>query len=121
MEKSIVSEKSKLFAVRIVNVYNYLCKEKKEYILSKQLLKSGTSIGANIRESLRAQSKADFISKNSIALKEASETEFWLELLYETNYLSLSQFNSLNTDNLELIKMLTAIIITAKENLESQK
>ena len=85
------------------------------------MLKSGTSIGANVKESLRAQSKADFISKNCIALKEASETEYWIELLYETNYLSLSQFESINDDNLELIKMLTAIVKTAKENLNKEK
>lgn len=121
MNNSIIAEKSKAFAVRIVNVYKYLCSEKKEYVLSKQLLKSGTSIGANVKESLRAQSKADFIAKNCIAIKEASETEYWIELLYETDYLSYEEFNSLNNDNLELIKMLTAIINTAKENLENQK
>ena len=119
MRNSIIAEKSKLFAIRIIKLYQFLCSEKKEYVMSKQLLKSGTSIGANIKESLRAQSKPDFIAKNCIALKEASETEYWLELLHETDYLISEQFESMNKDNLELIKLITATIKTAKENSEN--
>ena len=86
---NIILSKSKAFAVRIVRLYQYLCNDKKEFVLSKQLLRSGTSIGANVKEAVRGQSKPDFISKMSIALKEAAETEYWLELLYETDYLCL--------------------------------
>ncbi len=114
---SIIVDKSKAFAIRIIKLYQYLTNEKKEFVLSKQLLRSGTSIGANIKEASRAQSKPDFISKNSIALKEASETEYWLELLHETNYITDKQFESLYNDNVELIKVITSIIKTTKENI----
>ncbi len=87
-ENNVIVEKSKRFAVRIVNLYKYLVNDKKEFILSKQLIRSGTSIGANVHEAIRGISKADFKSKMSIALKEASETEYWLEILYETGYLT---------------------------------
>ena len=87
-EDNIVAAKSKAFAVRIINLYKFLCNEKHEYVLSKQLLRCGTSIGANVKEAIRGQSKPDFASKMNIALKEASETEYWLELLFETDYLS---------------------------------
>ena len=93
-----VKYKSKKFAVRIVKLYKYLCDEKKEYVLSKQLLRSGTSIGANIAESECAISEKDFLSKIYIALKEAAETIYWLDLLYETNYLSASEFESIKND-----------------------
>ena len=88
MSENVVSEKSMDFAVRIVRLYQYLSEEKKEYILSKQLLRSGTSIGANIKEALQGQSKNDFTAKMSISLKEAVETEYWLDLLYKTGYLA---------------------------------
>ncbi len=91
-ENNVVVEKSKKFAIRIIKLYQYLCENKKEFILSKQLLRSGTSIGANVKEAIRGQSKADFISKLNISLKETSETEYWLELLYETNYITKVQF-----------------------------
>ena len=91
-ENNVVVEKSKKFAIRIIKLYQYLCENKKEFILSKQLLRSGTSIGANVKEAVRGQSKADFISKLNISLKETSETEYWLELLYETNYITKVQF-----------------------------
>lgn len=87
-------EKSMDFAVRIVRLYQYLCREKKEFVMSKQILRSGTSIGANLREAKYAQSTNDFISKNSIALKEVSETEYWLELLFKTDYLTEKEYNA---------------------------
>ena len=113
---NIIVDKSRNFAVRIIRLYQYLCREKKEYILSKQILRSGTSIGANVKEAIRGQSNADFIAKMNIALKEASETEYWLDLLLEAEYLSKVQFDSLNTDNTELIKILTSIIKTSNKN-----
>lgn len=116
MENSILVLKSKAFAIRTINLYKYLCKEKREYILSKQLLRSGTSIGANIREGAFAQSTNDFISKMSIALKEASETEYWLELLHETGYLTDLESQSMKKDCKEILKMLQASVITAKAN-----
>lgn len=108
--------KSKAFAVRIVKLYQYLCDEKQEYVLSKQLLRSGTSIGANCREAARAQSKADFVAKLNISLKEADETAYWLELLRETDYINASQFKSIYADCEELIKILVSIIKAAKKN-----
>ena len=113
MTSNISVDKSFSFAVRIVNLYKYLTHERKEYILSKQLLRSGTSIGANISEAQRGQSKADFAAKMNIALKEASESEYWIKLLYHTSYLSEEQFNSLNHDIQELIAILMAICSTA--------
>ena len=102
------NEKSKRFAVRIIRLYQYLCSEKKEYVISKQLLRSGTSIGANLAEAQCAISRSDFLSKIYIALKETSETMYWLELLYQTDYLTEEQYRSVNRDALELRKMLTA-------------
>lgn len=114
--------KSKVFAVRIIRLYQFLQNEKKEYTLSKQLLRSGTSIGANIKEAIRGFSKKDFRFKLGIALKEASETEYWLELLYETEYISEKQFLSMNDDCIELIKILTAILNSSKDNeVDSEK
>ena len=110
-----VERKSFLFAVRIVKLYKHLHAGKKEYVLSKQLLRAGTSIGANVAEAEQAQSHADFISKMSIALKEASETNYWLRLLRETDYLSETEFSSIHCDCRELEKMLTAIVKTAKQ------
>lgn len=112
---NVIVNKSKNFAIRIIRLYQYLCGEKREFVLSKQLLRSGTSIGANVKEAVRGQSKADFISKMSIALKEASETEYWLELLYETDFLDRTQFDSIYADNQELLKILTSIIKSSKE------
>lgn len=106
---SICAEKSFEFAVRIVNLYKYLTSKHRERILSKQLLRCGTSIGANISEAQRGQSKADFASKMAIALKEANETQYWLRLLYRTDYLSKVQFESLDHDINELISMLVSI------------
>lgn len=114
-EENIVVEKSKAFAVRIVRLYQYLCSDKNEFVLSKQLLRSGTSIGANVKEAIRGQSKPDFISKMSVALKEASETEYWLELLYETGFMDKKQFDSIYADNQELLKILMRIVKSSKE------
>jgi four helix bundle protein len=110
-----IVDKSKLFALRIIRMYQFLCGEKKEYVLSKQALRSGTSIGANVKEAIRGQSRADFYAKMNIALKEASETEYWLELLHESGYLEQSQFESVYTDCQELIKLLVAITKNQKE------
>ena len=115
MSYNIIVEKSFDFAVRIVNLRKYLTREHKEFILSKQLLRSGTSIGANVSEAQRGQSKADFTAKMSIALKEASESEYWIKLLYRTEYLSKEQYSSLNTDIQELIGLLTAICRTSNQ------
>lgn len=111
---NIVLDKSKAFAVRIIRLYQYLSTEKNEYVLSKQVLRSGTSIGANIREAVRGQSKRDFYSKLNISLKEASETEYWLLLLYETDYLTKEQFESIYNDCQEIIKLLVSITKTQK-------
>ena len=110
MAKSIIGEKSKDFAIKIIKCYKFLTEQKHENIMSKQLLRCGTSIGANTRESKNAQSRMDFLNKLNIALKEADETEYWLDLLHETRYLDDTQFESINADCTELIKMLTAII-----------
>ncbi|MBR4286835.1 MAG: four helix bundle protein [Clostridia bacterium] len=112
---NIIVTKSKAFALRVINLNKYLCNEKKEYVLSKQLLKSGTSIGANVKEAIRGQSKPDFYSKMNIALKEASETEYWLELLVESSYINEAEFNSIYADCQELIKILTAITKTQEQ------
>ena len=113
MENAVLN-KSKGFAIRIIRLYQYLKDEKKEFVLSKQLLRSGTSIGANCREAYRAQSPADFTAKLGIALKEAEESAYWLELLVETDYITKDQFGSIYTDNEELIKLLVSIIKTTK-------
>ena len=110
-----VEQKSFQFAIRIVNLYKYLRKEKKEFVLSKQMLRSGTSIGANIAESQQAQSRADFLAKLNIALKEAAETDYWLRLLHATDYMSDAEFHSVHDDCTELEKMLTAIIKSTKK------
>ena len=116
MKENIIKNKSFDFALRIVKLYQYLVSDKKEFVLSKQLLRSGTSIGANIRESEHAESKADFIHKLSISLKEANETEYWLELLHRANYFDEEAYKSLMSDCMELLKLLTSIIKTAKRN-----
>ena len=118
MKDNILLDKSFIFAVRIVKLYKYLCSQKKEYVLSKQLLRSGTSIGANINE---AQSKNDFISKLSISLKEARETKYWIELLRETDYLTDKEANNILEDLIEVIKLLVSIIKTTKENILNGK
>lgn len=113
-ENNIIQQKSFAFAIRIVNVYKYLAFEKKEFVLSKQLLRSGTSIGANIEESIGGQSDKDFLHKLSISYKEARETKYWLKLLKETEYLSNDEAKSLLNDIEEICKILGKIQITLK-------
>ena len=117
MGEGILKNKSMNFAIRIVNLYNFLNETKQERIMSKQILRSGTSVGANIREGLFADSPAYFIHKYSVAQKECSETLYWLELLNKTNYITTEQYVSLDTDCTELMKMITSSIITRKKNL----
>ncbi|MBQ9207243.1 MAG: four helix bundle protein [Treponema sp.] len=109
MSESIVAEKSKKFAIKIIRLYKSLCDEKHEYVLSKQVLRSATSIGANICEAQCGQSKADFYAKMYISYKESAETKYWLELLHETDYISDSQFDELNSENQEILKILAKI------------
>ena len=116
--KHILRDKSKAFAIRIVRLSQYLQENFHEYVLSRQVLKSGTSIGANIRESKNAQSISDFISKLEIALKESDETEYWLEILHETGYISDDEFDSVVTDNKELTAMLVSIVKASKKKRE---
>ena len=111
---AIIENKSFEFAIRIVNLYKYLTTEKKEYVLSKQLLKSGTSIGANVSEGEQAQSKADFHSKMCISLKEANETYYWLRLLLATEYITEKEYNSIESDIKEILALLTSICKTTQ-------
>ncbi len=119
-KQNIVKDKSFSFALRIVKLYKFL-NAQREFVLSKQLLRSGTSVGANIREAEHAQSKKDFIHKFAIAQKEANETEYWLELLYQSDYLSKDQYQSIIQDVLALKKNIASIIITSKENMDAKK
>lgn len=114
MKKNIVKDKSFSFALRIVKLSRYLQSEKKEYVLSKQVLRSGTAVGALVREAEHAESKADFIHKMSIALKEANETLYWLELLQGSDLIGQKEFSSLLADSDELIRLLVAIVKSAK-------
>ena len=112
--------KSRDFAIRIIGCYKFLTEQKGEYVISKQLLRCGTSIGANTRESKNAQSRMDFLNKLNIALKEADETEYWLDLLHATNYIDDKQYDSINSDCAELIKLLTSIIKKLKETYDKK-
>jgi four helix bundle protein len=116
MKPSALQDKSYAFAVRIVQMCRFLTDEKREFVLSRQVLRSGTSIGANIAESAFAQSPADFISKLSISAKESHETKFWLRLLCDTGYITPTIFESLHNDLVEVQKLLTASLKTAKLN-----
>jgi four helix bundle protein len=116
MKENVIKNKSLEFALRIVNLFQYLYDTKKEYVLSKQLLRSGTAIGALVRESEHAESKADFIHKLSIALKEANESDYWIELLYRSGYLAESEYQSYIGDLDEIIRLLVSIIKTSKAN-----
>lgn len=111
---NVIKDKSFLFAIRVVKLFKYLCETKREYVLSKQLLRSGTSVGALVREAEQAESNADFIHKLAIALKEANESEYWILLLKETDYLNEREAESLIADLTELLKLLTSIIKTLK-------
>lgn len=115
--KSIIKDKSFVFAVRIVRLYQYLVETKREFILSKQLLRSGTAVGALVREAQNAESSKDFIHKLGIAQKECDETIYWLELLKETDYLTDKEFASINKEAFELLKMIRSAIITSKKKL----
>lgn len=117
MTSNIVKNKSFPFAIRTVRLYQFLSEMKKEFVLSKQLLRSGTAVGALIREAEHAESKPDFKHKMSIAQKEINETIYWLELLKETDYITDEQFQTLNKDAIEIIKLLTSIIKATKANL----
>ena len=120
MKDNAIKDKSFEFSVRIVNMYKFLTNEKKEFIMSKQVFRSGTSIGANICEALQSISPAEFISKLSISLKEASETDYWLRLLHRTGYIDDIEFNSIIADCQELIRLLTSIIKTNKNKINNQ-
>jgi four helix bundle protein len=115
-KKSILKEKSFAFALKCIKLYKYLTETKKEFIMSKQLLRSGTSIGANIREAQNAESKADFVHKLAIAQKECDVSIYWLELLYASTYLSQNEFETINNEAIELLKMLRSSILTTKQN-----
>ena len=117
MSESIVKTKSFELAVRGVNFYKHLVSEKKEFVMSKQFLRSITSVGANVREAVNAQSKADFIHKLSIAQKECDESMYWLEILKETDYISLAEFDSMHQQRNEVLKIIRSIIITSKKKL----
>lgn len=114
MKESALKNKSKVFALRVIKMYNYLCEQKKEYVMSKQVLRSGTSIGANVAEAFFAQSEADFIAKLYISRKEAGETLYWIDLLKESEYLSEDVATSISVDCEELLKLLTSSIKTMK-------
>ena len=116
MTGNALHDKSLSFAVRTVNFYKFLCDEKKEFVISKQILRSGTSIGANIRESKNAESSSDYVHKLSIALKEADETQYWLEVLSLSKLIEETEYNSMNNDVKELIALLTSIITKVKKN-----
>ncbi len=115
MKTSIIQQKTYDFASRIIKAYKFLVSEQKEYVLSKQLLRSGTSIGANVEEALAASSTADFIHKLNIAAKEARETSYWLRLLHDNDFLPESAFESIHAHNLEITKILSSILLTTKE------
>ena len=118
MKDNIILDKSFDFAIRVIKLYKHLCDDKKEYILSKQLIRSGTSIGANINEAQAGQSKRDFIAKMSIASKEARESKYWIDLLIKTDYLNINEnhVKSLLNDIEEIVKLLTSIVKSSQEN-----
>ncbi|HEY0459376.1 MAG TPA: four helix bundle protein [Pyrinomonadaceae bacterium] len=116
MKENVLLEKSFAFAVRVVRAYKYLVDDKKEFVLSKQFLRSGTSIGANAEEAIGGQSRPDFVAKMNIAYKEARETNYWIRLLQATDYFAEAQAKSLLSDNEELLKIISSILITTKNN-----
>ena len=115
MSKSIVLEKSINFALRIIKLNRYLIEEKKEYVLSKELLISGTHIGKHIKEAVDAETRSVFVNEMGIARRKASETEYWLQLLFQADFLTEKAFNSIETDRVEIFKLLTSIVKTSKE------
>lgn len=120
-KENVVKEKSFAFALRVMKMYRFLVEQKKEYVLSKQLLRSGTAIGALVREAEHAESTADFIHKLAIAQKEANESEYWIELLYRSEYFDEKSYSSIISDLTELQKILASIILTTKEKLNAKK
>lgn len=116
MRENVIKNKSFAFALRTVKMYQFLCEQKKEFVISKQLLRSGTSVGALVREAEQAESSVDFIHKMAIALKEANETEYWIELLFQSNYIDETSFNSIKSDLIEILKLFVSIIKTTKQN-----
>ena len=116
--KNVIAAKSYVFAIRIISLYKFLTAEKKEFVLSKQVLKSGTAIGALVREAEHAQSKADFLNKMNIALKETNETEYWLMLLKDTGYIQQAEFDSIIKDCQEVLKLLVSIVKSTKTSLK---
>jgi len=121
MKDNIVKDKSYAFALRVIKAYKFLSEKQREFVLSKQMLRSGTAIGALIREGEQAQSRADFIHKMNIALKEANETEYWLMLLKDSDYIDENSFISIHKDCVELVKMLISIVKTTKKSNETKK
>ena len=121
MSESIIKVKSEAFAVRTIKLWKYLCKEKQEFVMSKQVYRSGTSISANVNEGLQGESKEDFVHKLNIALKEASETKHWLRLLYNSDFLTEKEFKSIYNDATEVEKILTSIIKTTRVNIKKEK
>lgn len=119
MADNVIRDKSKKFALRAINIYKYLCNDKKEFVLSKQLLRSGTSIGANVCEAINSMSKKEFVAKMNIALKESAESEYWLELLHESEYITSKEFESIILDCIEIKSLLTSIIKTTNKNLKN--
>ena len=118
--ENILVVKSKNFAIRIIRMYQWIRENKNEYLLCKQCLRSGTSIGANIREAIAAPSKADFTAKLNISLKEANETQYWLDLFHATDYIDDTMFKSMNKDIVELLKLLTSILKSTRKNMQNQ-
>ena len=116
--ENVIVKKSYAFAIRIIRLYQFLSQEKKEYILSKQLLRCGTAIGAMVKESEHAQSKADFLNKMNVALKEANDTEYWLMLLRDTEYINKNEFGSMSADCAEILRLLISIVKSTKISLK---
>jgi four helix bundle protein len=120
-KENILLAKSFAFAIRVVKLYQYLSTEKKEYVLARQLLRSGTAVGALVREAQNAESKQDFIHKLAIAQKECDESIYWLELLYKTEYLKVDEFNSISNDAIEILKIIRSSILTIKQKIKIHK
>ena len=118
MGNNIIADKTFAFAIRIIKLYKWMCSEKREFVLSKQIVRSGTSVGANVSEALQGQSKRDFLMKMNIALKEASETKYWLRLLKETDYITEKQHLSILKDCIEIEKLLTSIVRTTSNSIK---
>ncbi len=121
MKQNIVADKSIAFAIRMIKAYQFLCKEQHEYIISKQMVRSGTSNGANVCEAEHAESKADFVHKMSIALKEANETNYWLLLLNKSEYINSNEYDSIHKECDELIRLLATIVKTTKKSIQDAK